>query len=78
MRKSDCQRAGPFDESIQTGEFIEWCSRAKDAGIRPVLIPEIVCLRRLHRSNLGRGGAALHGNYARMLKRVLDRRRERN
>ena len=76
MRKSDCDSAGPFDESIQMGEFIEWCTRAQDAGINPIVIPETVCRRRLHRNNLSRGGAALHGQYAQMLKKVLDRRRE--
>jgi len=75
MRKSDCDRAGPFDESIQTGEFIEWCSRAHDAGIKPIQIEDVVCRRRIHRSNMGRGGAALHSQYARMIKTVLDRRR---
>ena len=75
MRKIDCERAGPFDESIETGEFIEWCSRAQDTGIRPVVIPEIVCRRRLHQRNMGRGGVAVHGGYARMVKKVLDRRR---
>src|SRR5262249_17246337 len=65
MRKRDCERAGPFDESLQIGEFIEWCSRAKDVGINTVLIPEVVCHRRLHRNNLARGGADLHSGYAR-------------
>jgi glycosyltransferase involved in cell wall biosynthesis len=75
MRKYDCERAGPFDESIQTGDFIEWCSRARDVGIRQILAPEVICRRRLHRSNIGRGGAAVHRGYTRMLKKVLDRRR---
>ncbi len=75
MRKNDCDSVGPFDELIQIGEFIEWCARAQDAGIKPIAIPETVCRRRLHRNNLGRGGAALHGQYAQMLKKVLDRRR---
>jgi glycosyltransferase involved in cell wall biosynthesis len=74
MRKSDCDRVGPFDESLQTGEFIEWCARASDEGIKTITVPEIVCRRRLHRNNSGRGGA-VHGGYVRMLKKVLDRRR---
>lgn len=76
MRKTDCQRAGPFDESLQIGEFIEWLSRAMDAGIKTVIVPKLVCRRRLHRNNLGRGGNAVHGQYASMLKKVLDRRRQ--
>jgi glycosyltransferase involved in cell wall biosynthesis len=74
--KRDCESAGPFDETIQTGEFIEWCSRARDIGITPVVIQDLVCRRRIHDSNLGRGGRAQHAGYARMLKKVLDRRRQ--
>ena len=29
IRKSDFDRVGPFDESLATGEFIEWSSRAQ-------------------------------------------------
>lgn len=75
IRKCDCERGGPFDETIQIGEFMEWCSRARDAGIKPVLISEIVCRRRLHQNNLGRGGGVKHAGYVHMLKKVLDRRR---
>jgi len=77
IRKSNFDRVGPFDESLATGEFIEWSSRASDLGIKTLLVPDVVCRRRLHRNNMGRGGAAVHGSgYLRMLKRVLDRRRQ--
>jgi glycosyltransferase involved in cell wall biosynthesis len=77
IRKSDFDRVGPFDESLATGEFIEWSSRARDLGIKTLLVPGVVCRRRLHRNNLGRGGAAIHGSgYLRMLKQVLNRRRQ--
>jgi glycosyltransferase involved in cell wall biosynthesis len=77
MRKSDCERAGSFDETLQTGEFIEWYSRANDAGIATILIPKLICRRRLHLHNFGRGDAALNGGYARVMKKVLDRRRKK-
>jgi glycosyltransferase involved in cell wall biosynthesis len=77
IRKPDFDRVGPFDEALATGEFIEWSSRARDLGIETVLVPDVVCRRRLHRNNMGRGGAAVHGaGYLRMLKQVLDRRRQ--
>jgi glycosyltransferase involved in cell wall biosynthesis len=77
MRKRDCERAGRFDESIQIGEFIEWCARAADAGVKPVMVPEVLCRRRLHRANMGRGGAGVRSQYVHMLKKVLDRWRGR-
>ena len=77
IRKSDFDRVGPFDETLATGEFIEWNSRASDLGLKTFLVPDVICRRRLHRNNMGRGGAAVHGaSYLRMLKQVLDRRRQ--
>jgi glycosyltransferase involved in cell wall biosynthesis len=77
IHKSDFDRVGPFDESLSTGEFIEWSSRASDLGIKTLLVPDVVCRRRLHRNNMGRGGGTVHGaGYLRMLKQVLDRRRQ--
>jgi glycosyltransferase involved in cell wall biosynthesis len=77
IRKSDFDRVGPFEETLATGEFIEWTSRATDLGLKTLVVPDVVCRRRLHRNNMGRGGAAVHGpGYLRMLKQVLDRRRQ--
>jgi glycosyltransferase involved in cell wall biosynthesis len=76
MRRSDCTRVGAFDESIQTGEFMEWCSRARDLPITTVMATDVVCRRRLHRGNMGRGGVGVHRSYLHMLKKVLDRRRQ--
>jgi glycosyltransferase involved in cell wall biosynthesis len=77
IHKFEFDRVGPFDETLATGEFIEWSSRASDLGIKTLLVPDVVCRRRLHRNNMGRGGAAIHGtSYLHMLKQVLDRRQQ--
>jgi glycosyltransferase involved in cell wall biosynthesis len=75
MRREHCLTAGSFDESLATGEFIEWHARASDAGIRSLTLDQTLARRRLHRSNMGRGQAATKADYVRMLKKVLDRRR---
>lgn len=77
MRNRDFTRAGPFDETLAVGEFAEWFARACDSGIAPILLPQVVVHRRLHRDNLGRHTADRRGDYARALKKVLDRRRGR-
>lgn len=74
MRRTDSLRVGPFDESLSTGEFIEWHSRASDAGLRTITIEDVVCRRRLHRNNIGRSRNTSDADYVRMLKKVLDRR----
>jgi glycosyltransferase involved in cell wall biosynthesis len=76
IRMRDFQKAGLFDRRLRVGEFIEWYSRAQDADISTMVLPEILCRRRLHRNNLGRRRAELGVDYARALKRVLDRRRQ--
>lgn len=75
MWADDFRRVGPFDESLQTGEFIEWYGRAQQAGFASVVLPEVVMRRRLHRSNHGRVRADLCAQYTRALKSTLDRRR---
>lgn len=76
VRRDDCLRIGPFDESLATGEFIEWHSRASDAGIRSLTLDRTLCRRRLHRSNMGRDATHSGIEYVRMLKKVIDRRRQ--
>ena len=42
LRREDFQRVGPFDETLKVGEFIEWFARARDLGLVPVMINEVV------------------------------------
>src|SRR5437016_2593583 len=42
LRREDFQRVGPFDETLKVGEFIEWFARARDLGLVPVMIEEVV------------------------------------
>jgi glycosyltransferase involved in cell wall biosynthesis len=47
------EMVGPFDETMGAGEFIDWYSRAAGAGVREVMVEDVVLLRRLHAANLG-------------------------
>ena len=76
MRNADFDLAGPFDPSLRVAEFIDWYGRARDAGLMAVVLPEIVCRRRLHRDNMGRRDLANRTDYARAMKRIIDRRRQ--
>lgn len=75
IRKDSLLRVGLFSTKFQIGEFIEWFSRAKDIGLKSLMLPEILAMRRIHRSNMTRIGYADKRNYARVIKSVLDRRR---
>jgi hypothetical protein len=56
-------------------EFIDWYMRAAERNIREVMLPDVVTLRRIHGANLGYTERTRRVEYARVLKRGLDRRR---
>lgn len=78
MGARDFRAVGPFDERLRTGEFIEWYARAAAKGIAARVLPDVVFRRRLHRGNHGLRQTGLRLDYARAMKAVLDRRRERS
>jgi glycosyltransferase involved in cell wall biosynthesis len=68
---------GPFATNWRVGEFIDWCARAMEKGLRSVMRPEVVMLRRLHANNMMIRERDASADYARILKASLDRRRGR-
>ena len=69
------QRVGKFSTSAVRSEFLDWLLRARELGLREVMLDEVVLRRRLHGSNHGRVMRDGAGEYAVALKRALDRRR---
>lgn len=43
---------GGFDESYRVAEDADWMIRAKDAGIRPHVLDEVLVRKRVHGANL--------------------------
>ena len=74
-RREAFDRVGPFDPQWRIGEFVHWYGRAIEAGLRTVLLPDIVLHRRLHDDNEGIKHRAESVQYVRILKAALDRRR---
>lgn len=75
IRREAFLRAGPFRTDLKIGEFIDWYARAVEAGLRQVLLPNLLLLRRLHDTNQGIRERQSVTDYARVLKASLDRRR---
>jgi glycosyltransferase involved in cell wall biosynthesis len=73
-RKKAIDVVGPFLH-FRAGEFLDWYARAKDKGVRRTLIPQVVARRRLHTANTEARDPGSRGDFARVLKAVLDRRR---
>ena len=75
LRRSAYQKVGPFDTSLRVGEFLDWYSRARAAGLREAVLPEVVYRRRIHDDNMGLREQDTPREYLRMLKAHLDRKR---
>ena len=70
------RRVGPFRSHGQVGEFIDWHLRANELGLTSMTLPQVVVRRRLHASNETREHQSSRGDYLRVLKASLDRRRK--
>ena len=68
-------RVGGFREGVIFGEFLDWYARAVDIGLRASTIDQTLVRRRVHEHNAGVEFRASRREYARVLKDVLDRRR---
>ena len=78
VRRAAFLAVGPFETGWRLGEWAEWFTRARDQGLREWVVPHVVAWRRLHASNKGLLDHAARGEYARLLKASLDRRRGGN
>ena len=76
-RRSAFDAAGAFNPEFRVGEFVDWYSRARDAGIQFATIPDVVLRRRLHTTNMGlrATGAGERVDYVRALRAALERKR---
>jgi len=74
-RREVFARVGSFDETLRIGEDTDWFLRATDLGTAMELLPEVLVMRRFHRTNLTRAGTVLQSNLADAVWRSLQRRR---
>jgi len=75
FRRSAALRVGPFPTDVRVGEFLHWLMRARELGLRESVLPEVVLRRREHSSNITRREENPFGDFARVLKASIDRRR---
>ncbi|MGD0119619.1 MAG: glycosyltransferase family A protein [Candidatus Binatus sp.] len=75
IKRASFDRVGPFRTDIKLGEFVDWYMRAKEKGLHSQMLAEVVLRRRIHDNNIGVRHRDSTGDYARLLKDALDRRR---
>jgi glycosyltransferase involved in cell wall biosynthesis len=78
IKRSSFERAGNFNADLELTELIDWYARASEAGLKSLILPEVVMKRRLHRASQGTYKRQHRNEYVHVLKAALDRRRKLN
>jgi glycosyltransferase involved in cell wall biosynthesis len=76
IRRESFERVGVFETEWAIGEFLAWYARAQLLGLHEKMISTVLLMRRLHRTNQGILKRSERGDYVRVMKKILDRRRE--
>jgi glycosyltransferase involved in cell wall biosynthesis len=77
IKRESFQRVGPFREDIKIGEFVDWCARAEELGLRLGVLPQKLYRRRIHDTNTMKSDVDKR-DYLKILKARLDRQRSRD
>ena len=77
IRRECFDRVGPFDETLEASEDVDWIVRAREAGCALMRISDRVLEYRVHADNMTNDIARTKRTIAEMVKRNLDRRRRR-
>jgi glycosyltransferase involved in cell wall biosynthesis len=75
IRRESFARVGPFSEDVKVGVTVDWYARAAEAGLKSMMLREVVLERRLHLTNNGLRERDSRQQYLHVLKAALDRRR---
>ncbi len=77
-RRRAFDTVGPFDETFHMSEDSDWFLRARELGLKIVVMAEVTLLYRLHDSNLTRNATARDYMMTEMIHKSLARRRRRD
>ncbi len=70
FKKSTFETVGLFDEDLLCGDGYEWLLRAKKHGLKIKEIDDVLCMRRIHESNMGRTmGMREKSDYVKIIKK---------
>lgn len=75
IRRNSFFKVGLFDANLRVGDFVDWYSRASDAGLKAHFLKEVLFNRRIHGHNMTLVDRSSQGDYVRIVKAALDRRR---
>lgn len=74
-RKSVFDRVGLFDVTMRYSEDVEWLMRARERGVRMIVLKQVTLLYRLHGQNMTHGRDIRGVRFMNALKKSVDRRK---
>jgi glycosyltransferase involved in cell wall biosynthesis len=74
-REAVFQTVGRFDASYAQAADFDWFIRAKEAGLRMAILPEVLLHRRIHGSNLSLRTQTKRSEFVRSVRSSIERRR---
>lgn len=75
-RRAACEAIGPWAEDVRVSDGLSFLLRVRELGLKQAMLPETVTMRRVHGENHSIGNRGERAEFARLLKRSLDRRRD--
>lgn len=76
IRAAAFARVGRFAEDLSNGFAIDWFDRARAAGIRFLMVEDVLLRRRLHPGSLGARNRSSDAALLEMARRAIARRRQ--
>lgn len=76
IKRTTFLQVGWLETDLQSAEGVSWIVRAQEAALRMLMLPDCLYLRRIHAANKGAVRAETVRPLARILKGVLERRRQ--
>lgn len=75
IKKEDFLKVGLFSTKSHTQELLDWFARAKEMGLKEMVIREVLVKRRIHGTNQTLLNKEMKSDFPKVLKAILDRRR---
>ena len=75
VRRQVLLEVGPFDETLGRGEGVDWLHRAATAGLATTVVDAVTVERRFHTGNSAMRDPGRDGEYLRVARAALARRR---
>jgi glycosyltransferase involved in cell wall biosynthesis len=75
IRRASFERVGPFSEELRVGVTVDWFARASEAGLRSLVLPDVVLERRLHTQNNGLRERDARTQYLQVIRAAMEWRR---